>query len=140
MLEAIEIDEDDRERLVVAAMTLHLAPPDLVEEPAVVAAGQRIGDRHLLDLLVGRRERQIRAVDLVRHVLEDEQMHAERDEDGRDDVEREEDVDVRGVPVEPVGHHGAGAVEDGKSNVEAAKNAVLLRLTPTVGSAACLPT
>ena len=34
----------------------------------------------------------------------------------------------------------AGAVEVGKSNVEAAKNAMLSRFTPIVGSAACLPT
>ena len=62
MPEAHQIDEDDqRERPPVPAMTLHLAPFDLFEEPAVVAAGQRDGDRELLHLLVRGGQREVGA-------------------------------------------------------------------------------
>ena len=61
-------------------MPLQLAVHDLLEEPAVVAAGQRIGDRRLQQLLPRAFEPAVGHPQLVGHVLEDEQVDAERAE------------------------------------------------------------
>ena len=44
-LEPVDVDEQQRQRDAVAAVPLELAADDFVEEPAVAAAGQRVGRR-----------------------------------------------------------------------------------------------
>ena len=89
-LEPIDVDEQQRHREVEPPVPLQLAVHHLLEEPAVVATGQRIGDRRLQQLLARRLEASVRHPQLVGHVLEHELMDAERAErvehgvDGRD--------------------------------------------------------
>ena len=83
-LEVIDVDEDDRERRLVAAVPLHLAPDDLVEEAAVARAGQRVGDHRLAQVALRRLEPPVRAAQLEGHVLERHQLHAERREQEHD--------------------------------------------------------
>jgi hypothetical protein len=73
-------------------------------------AGQRIGDRQPLNLFVGAGELPIREPQLLRHVLEHQEMHPERNEQGGQHRERAESI----APSREVGHHrchGAGQVE-----------------------------
>ena len=77
-LEAIDVDEHDRQRRLVAAVALQLAADDLVEEAAVARAGQRVGDRRSGAARSARTRAAVRAAQLVGHVLERHQLHAER--------------------------------------------------------------
>ena len=88
-LEAIDVDEEHRHRNPVAAVPLQLSPDDLLEEAAVAAAGQGIGDDQPAQLALRHLEPAIRAPQLERHVLEGHQLHAERGEEIQNQAERE---------------------------------------------------
>ena len=100
----VHVDEHHRERRPVPAMPLHLAALDFVEEAAVVAAGQRIGDRQAPDFFVGAGETTIGQAKLVGHVLEDEDVHAQCDEERGDDGERGQVGSVTSAEVEDERH------------------------------------
>ena len=87
--EAIDVHEQQRQRNPVAAVPLQLAADDLVEEAAVAAAGERIGDHHAPQLALRGLEPAVGAAQLERHVLERHELHAERADEIRDHHEEE---------------------------------------------------
>ena len=52
-LELVDVHEQEGQRHVVPLVTLQLASDHLVEEPPVVASGERIGDRQAVQLGLG---------------------------------------------------------------------------------------
>ena len=95
LLELVDVDEQQRQRQLEARVPLQLAVHHLLEEPAVVAAGQRIGDRRLQQLLPRRFEPAVGHPQLVGHVLEHELVNAERAEGvehGVDDEDLEREL------------------------------------------------
>ena len=100
-LEPVDVDEQQRERQLEPRVPLQLAVHHLLEEPAVVAAGQRIGDRRLQQLLARRLEPAVGHPQLVGHVLEHELVDAERAErvqHGVDDEDLERELAGRQHP------------------------------------------
>ena len=63
---------------LVAAVPLQLPADHLVEEAAVAHARQRVGDDELAQVVLGRLQPPVGAAQLVGHVLEGHQLHAER--------------------------------------------------------------
>ena len=88
-LEAVDVDEQQGQRQAEPLVTLQLAIAHLFQKPPVVAAGQRIGDGRLHELLLGRFETAIDDAQLVRHVFKHQEMDPERAEGRQHDVQDE---------------------------------------------------
>ena len=105
-LEPVDVDEQHRQRQLEARVPLQLAVHHLLEESTVVAPGERIGDRGLQQLLARRLEPPVRRAELVGHVLEHQEVHAERAEDRQHGIDHEQ-LDDR------AGRRGGAGQEDG---------------------------
>jgi hypothetical protein len=61
--------------VAVAAVQVELVRNDLVEEPPVAAAGERVGHDQLTELGLRRLELRVGAAQLAGHVLEGHELH-----------------------------------------------------------------
>ena len=84
----------------VAAMQVQLVRDDLFEEAAIVQPGQGIGHHHLPELDLRGFELRVGAFELLGHVLECHQLHAE----GGHEIQREFDEE-RVRECRPVARH-----------------------------------
>src|SRR4029078_3183662 len=66
-LEAIDVDEHERQWNVISTMTLDLAADDLIEVPSISTAGQRIGRHHLPKFVLRRLQACVRDPKFVGH-------------------------------------------------------------------------
>ena len=80
-LEVVDVDEQDRQRERVALAALQLTSDHLVEEPTVVAAGERVGDRELAELVLRFLERPTGPAQLDRHLFDHEQVQTQGPEE-----------------------------------------------------------
>ena len=77
VLEPIDVDEQKRHRNGIALVTLQLAADHLIEEAAIMAAGQRVRGDLLAQSILSRSQSSVGDAKLVGHVLEDKDVHAE---------------------------------------------------------------
>ncbi len=85
-LEVIDVDVEQRQGQLVAPVVFELVLGDLVQQAAVVAARQRIGDRHGLHLVAAGGELGGGGAQFLDDILEDQQVHAEHQQRGRGEL------------------------------------------------------